>query len=115
MSIGCGGTDPDPPLDLTGRWQGPDGHGGTFGVALSHDLPTDSLSGTWTSTGQGMPVSGTLGGTLATSTRSVSMSMYFEEAVVFTYTATVEDDGNTITGTVRDTDGETNPLNLTRT
>ncbi len=111
--VGCGTTDPEPAVDLSGTWSGPDGHGGTFSVTLSHDLSTDSLSGTWASTGQGVTLNGSLGGTLAT--RSVSMSMQFEGAVVFTYTGTVESDGNTITGTVRDTDGETNPLNLTKT
>ena len=113
MFTGCAGTDPEPALDLSGRWSGPDGQGGTFSVTLSHELSTDSLSGTWTSTGQGVTVNGTLDGTLAT--RSVSMSMRFEDAVVFTYTGTVESNGTTITGTVRDTDGETNPLNLTKT
>ena len=115
MFTGCGGNPPPEllPLDLSGTWSGPDGQGGTFSVTLSHDLSTDSLSGTWTSTGQGVTVNGTLDGTLAT--RSVSMSMRFEDAVVFTYTGTVESDGTTITGTVRDTDGETNPLNLTKT
>ena len=113
MFIGCGGTDPERPLDLSGRWSGPDGQGGTFTVTLSHDLSTDSLSGTWSSTGQGVTVNGTLDGTLAT--KSVSMSMSFEGAPAFTYSGTVESDEKTITGTIRDTDGETNPLNLTRT
>ena len=112
MFTGCPPTEPEPALSLSGTWSGPDGHGGTFTVTLSHDLSTDSLSGTWTSTGQGVTVTGTLDGALAA--RSVSMSMYFEDAVAFAYTGTVGGDGNTITGTVRDTDGETNPLNLTK-
>lgn len=112
MFIGCGGTDPERPLDLSGRWSGPDGQGGTFAVTLSHDMSTDSLSGTWASTGQGVTVNGTLKGTLAT--KSVSLSMHFEDAPVFTYSGTVESDEKTITGTVRDTAGESNPLNLTK-
>lgn len=82
MFVGCGTTDPEPALNLSGTWSGPDGHGGTFSVTLSHDLSTGSLSGTWASTGQGVTLNGSLGGTLAT--RSVSMSMQFEGAVVFT-------------------------------
>lgn len=111
--IGCPPTEPEPPLDLSGEWSGPDGQGGTLTVILSHDLSANSLSGTWSSTGEGVTVSGTLDGTLAT--RSVSMSMYLEDAPAFTYNGTVESDGNTITGTVHDTGGETHPLNLTRT
>lgn len=114
MFTGCWGGDPppEPPLDLSGRWSGPDGHGGTFTVDLSHDLSADALSGTWTSAAQGVTVSGTLNGTLAT--RSVSMSLYIDDAPAFTYSGTVDGEGETITGTIRDAGGETNPLNLER-
>ena len=96
---GCGTTDTEPALDLSGTWRGPTGFEGPLTVTLSHDLSTDALSGTWH--WGAVARNGSLDGTLAT--RSISMSLQDGGAVVLTYTGTVESDGKTITGTVRDT------------
>lgn len=104
--IGCGGTDPEHSVDLSGRWSDPNDPGlGT--VTLHHDLSTDSLSGTWTH-GDSLTLVGSLAG------RSVSMQVYSAGHFVFTYSGTVESDGKTITGTTLDWEGGSRPLTLTR-
>ena len=76
-------------------------------MTLHHDLSTDSLSGTWTH-GDSLTLVGSLAG------RSVSMRVYTGGRRVFTYSGTVEIDGETITGTTRDWEGGSLPLTLTR-
>ena len=78
-------------------------------MTLYHDLPTEpsSLSGTWTH-GDNLTLVGTLAG------RSVSMRVYAGGRFVFTYSATVESDGETITGMTHDWEGGSLPLTLTR-
>lgn len=111
---GCRGTDPEPRLDLSGDWGGPDGQGGTVAFALVHDLETDTLSGAWTSTNGQVVVKGTLTGSVKPDTRAVSVSMSYEGSVVFAYNATVSTDGESMEGVLRETTGDTHPLSLAR-
>jgi len=96
MFIGC--TDPEPRFDLAGLWV--DAHRVEDTVTMYHDLSTDSLSAYWS---DDVAMVGTVDG------QSVVLRYYPYGS---TYRATVEDDGETITGTLHGWEGDELPITL---
>ena len=78
-AAGCDGTDPEPPLDLSGRWSGATDGGLAVTLNLSHDLSTDRLSGTWMVVGGGQSFTGTVNGRLASGSVNLSTGPIFDE------------------------------------
>jgi len=101
MFIGC--TDPEPRFDLAGLWV--DAHRVEDTVTMYHDLSTDSLSAYW-GDDVAYPMVGTVDG------QSVVLRFYSGGVTTVTYRATVEDDGETIIGTLHSMEGDELPMTL---
>ncbi len=102
MFIGC--TDPEPRFDLAGLWV--DAHRVEDTVTMYHDLSTDSLSAYWSDDVASDPMVGTVDG------QSVVLRFYSGGVAIFTYRAMVEDDGETIIGTLQSMEGDELPMTL---
>ena len=73
VAAACGGPDPEPPVDLSGRWSGATNTGISVTLSLSHDLSTNLLSGTWTMVSGGESFVGTIDGRLVSGSVFLAM------------------------------------------
>ena len=113
VAVACGDTRPEP-LDLSGTWVGSiieeDEEPVALTLNLTHDVPTDRLSGTWGLSLGSVTLTGTTDGQKIDG--SVTLTMDFENEPTFGYTGEITDGGTSIVGNFKDTDNLIHPVTL---